>query len=57
MAGLDLQTQIHERWYSSNLQLAKAALGLKQIRRLGCFNARVFVNLVGSPCSVHVSHC
>lgn len=56
-AGLDLQTQIQGRWYSSNLRLAKAALAVKQIGRLGCFNARAFVNLVSSPCSDNVSQC
>lgn len=37
------------------MQLAEAALVVKQIRRLGCFNARASVNLVGSPCSDNVS--
>lgn len=56
-AGLDLKTQIQGRWYSFNLQLAKAAFAVKQIGRLRCFNARAFVNLVSSPCSDIVSQC
>ncbi|CAM9317049.1 unnamed protein product, partial [Bubo scandiacus] len=38
------------------MQLAEAALVVKQIGRLGCFNVRAFVNLVGLPCSDNVKN-